>query len=284
MSEDAMPFDGRSEIRRDGFSYLPQFISKDESSDLIHYFSSLTPLWEERYRDGGPSGSKRNARRLTRPVYWLGAWQFACLGYYSEPDHIEHRCVRAEPFPSVMNSILERLGPLLNDRHPVTDTRLSEVPNTCLINYYGRKTDRQVPVDVARLRMHRDHEPGPVIMFCLGQPGLLEFIDPDKPKHAQIHLSMWTRHRSVCILSGPTFKDRLYHQIKKVRTGAIPAMQSPLDDFELRRVSVSFRHVPPSVISHFAELPANKQAMIQDYMQTLGQSSPFFKRQSSSID
>lgn len=273
--------DGRSRIDRDGFSYLPRFITKDESESLISYFASIKPLWEDRYRDQ-PDGAP--PRKLTRPVYWLGGWQFACHGYYSEPDHTQHRCVRAEPFPEVMQNILERLKPLLSSSHPCADPRLGEIPNTCLINYYGRKMGQGVPVDVARLRMHRDHEPGPVIMFCVGQPGLLEFIDPDLEAPEKNVLSLWTRHRSICILSGKEYKDRLYHQIRGVRTGDIPHMPSPLPDFELRRVSISFRHVPPKAIGEYNHLPQDKQRLVLDYMETLAESSATFAEQLEASD
>ena len=167
----------------------------------------------------------------------------------------------------------------MKSKHPCRDSRLQELPNTCLINYYGRKVGQGVPIDVARLKMHRDHEPGPVIMFCIGQPGLLEFTDPDLQSPEQTVLSLWTRHRSICILSGPEFKDRLYHQIRSVRTGDIPHMPSPLPHFELRRVSVSFRHVPSEAIHEYSSLPKNKQEMISDYMNTLAQSSDHFAQQ-----
>ena len=73
-------------IERPGFSYLPRFISADESATLIEFFGAQTPLW-----GAAVFGTRvnrrpgRHGRRLTRPVYWLGAWQFACLGYYAEP-------------------------------------------------------------------------------------------------------------------------------------------------------------------------------------------------------
>jgi alkylated DNA repair dioxygenase AlkB len=153
----------------------------------------------------------------------------------------------------------------------------SELPNTCLINYYGREVGHGQPRDYARLRMHRDGEPGPVIMFSIGQPGLLEFLDPERSTDPE--LSVWTRHRSVTILSGPDFKDRLYHRITRVRTGREPQLQTELANFEPRRISVSFRSVPEQYISDFHELPDKATSQIADYVGELALHSRHYEAQ-----
>ncbi len=268
----AKPHDGRSAIERAGFSYLPRFIQADEADVLIEYFGNLVPLWEQRYHDRAKR-SGTHSRRLTRPVYWLGAWQFACLGYYAEPWHRQNRCLRAEQFPAVMVAILSRLQSQLRDH----DASVDEPPNSCLINYYGREIGDGPPRDYARLRMHRDGEPGPVVMFSIGQPGLLEFVDPNAPKMAE--LAVWTRHRSVSILSGAEYKDRLYHRITQVRYGDKPAIECQLDRFEARRISVSFRYVPHDLIVDLDELRADARAQVIDYVKTLASHSPHFRNQ-----
>lgn len=272
------PEDGRVPIRRPGFSYLPQFIGKEESEQLISYFSELRPLWEQRHRDGQAERDAKHGRRLTRPVYWLGAWQFASLGYYAEPEHREDRCVRAEGFPVVMQRVLERLVPLLHEEHGDREEHAhGHLPNTCLVNFYGREVGKGVPRDYARLRMHRDGEPGPVVMFNIGQPGRLEFLDPSLSPEPE--LALWTRHRSVTILSGADYKDRLYHRVTQVRTGQHPVMHSTVPDFELRRISVSFRHVPEEVISDFGQLPGPARDRVREYVQQLAEHSPHFRAQ-----
>jgi len=270
------PADGRSAIALPGFTYEPQFITTAESEALIEYFGSRRPLWEQRHRDSENERNNAHHRRLTRPVYWLGAWQFACLGYYSEPDHREHRCMRGEEFPTVIQTILERIRTLLSS-HNCTDVTTEGLPNTCLINYYGREVGHGVPVDYARLRMHRDHEPGPVIMFNIGQPGLLEFLDPELSKEPEV--SLWMRHRSISIMSGADFKDRLYHRISKVRTGDLPAMHCQVPSFELRRVSISFRYVPPGLIENFSEFPSEAQEQVRGYVQALAEGSEHYRDQ-----
>jgi len=271
----AAPHDGRSAIQLEGLSYLPRFFSTGEADALIEKFSSLTPLWEKRHGGNEHARNGGGNRRITRPVYWLGAWQFASLGYYAEPHYREGRCLRGEPLFEVMQTILERLRPVLN-LHDCSQTP-DPVPNTCLINYYGSELGRGPPKDLARLRMHRDGEPGPVVMFCTGQPGLLEFLDPnlgDSPE-----LAVWTRHRSVVVISGSEFKDRLYHRLVQVRHGDTPRLHSPVPNFSLRRVSVSFRHVPEDLITDFDGLPHGARDRIRPYVQQLANSSPHYATQ-----
>jgi alkylated DNA repair dioxygenase AlkB len=272
------PEDGRLAIERSGFSYLPRFINQEEALELIDYFGGLLPIWEQRHRGEDHGRSSGHGRRLTRPVYWLGAWQFACLGYYAEPDHRKDRCLRGERLPAVMQQILERLRPVLEDSHAAGEPEEANLlPNTCLINYYGREVGLGVPRDYARLRMHRDGEPGPVVMFNIGQAGLLEFLDPDRSPDPELRL--WTRHRSVTILSGPEFKDRLYHRVIQVRTGDQPELRSKLDHFEVRRVSVSFRSVPEELISDFGELPLERRERVREYVEELALSSEHYREQ-----
>lgn len=282
--------DGRGAIERSGFSYLPRFIEEHEAAQLIDYFGGLSPLWEQRHAEVVDGRGNQHGRRLTRPVYWLGAWQFASLGYYAEPHYRRDRCVRAEPFPSVMQAILERLGPVLREYHFESRSEnpcarggeMVDLPNTCLINYYGREVGQGPPRDYARLRMHRDGEPGPVVMFSIGQPGRLEFLDPTRSPEPE--LMVWTRHRSVTILSGPEFKDRLYHRVTEVRTGQEPRLKSRVDNFETRRISVSFRHVPDELITPYRDLPLFARQRVRPYMETLAGVSAYFEAELEGMD
>lgn len=267
------PQDGRARLEEPGFSYLPRFITNTESAELICYFAEITPLWEARHTGDENARPGRHHRRLTRPVYWLGAWQFACLGYYAEPDHRTDRCVRAEPFPPVFDTILQRLLPTLREH----DEAYGVPPNSCLINYYGREVGDGPPRDYARLRMHRDGEPGPVVMFSVGQPGLLEFVDPNISDDPE--LALWTRHRSVSVLSGGDYKDRLYHRITQVRSGLEPVLSCRVPSFEVRRISVSFRHVPDELITDFAGLSSASRQQVRGYIEELATQSAHFRAQ-----
>lgn len=271
-----MPLRGDVRVDEPGFTYVPRFISQADAVELVDYFGSLHPVWESRYAEGD-TRNRGSKSRLTRPVYWLGAWQFAGLGYYAPPTHVQDRCVRAEPFPPVFERVLEAMAPILT-AHGDTD-----VPNTCLINYYGseRLNPSGPPVDYARLRLHRDAEPGAVAMFSIGQPAQFEFAMPDatEPEHSQ-----WVRNRSIVVISGDEYKDRLYHRITRVRHGQDPVLTTPLHAFHVRRVSVSFRHVPESAITDAHELAPQAQAVALPYIQRLAASSTHWRHQLESMD
>ena len=278
MGENPIP--GIDPIEVPGFSYLPGFITEAERQALLTYFGSIKPLWESRYVGDQSARTGSGSRRLTRPVYWLGAWQFACLGYYAAPDHLREKCLRAEAMPPEMSGILERLAPKLSG-HQTAD-ELGKAPNTCLINYYGSElfrdsTGRMQPRDYARLKMHRDGEPGPVVMFSLGQPAQFEFVDAEKPETPE--LSMWLQDRSVVLFSGPRFKDHLYHRVTRVLHGKGPLLNTALENFRLRRISVSFRSVPESHIQSLREFSADKQSQVRGYVEQLALSSAHFRNE-----
>jgi DNA oxidative demethylase len=272
----AAPRSGDAAVAEPGFSYLPRFIEAEEGVELAAFFAGLRPLWEQRHAPGSPS-RRGGASRLTRPVYWLGAWQFAALGYYAEPDHQRDRCLRAEPFPEVMTRILLRLRPELA-RHGGPDA----LPNTCLVNYYGRERppDGGPPIDTARLGMHRDQEPGPVVMFSIGQPAQFEFVEPDAPEPRR---SQWLADRSVVLLSGPVYKDHLYHRVTRVRHGEAPTLNTSLPGFEVRRVSVSFRYVPERWVHDLGDLGPEAQAVALPYVRALAVHSAHFARQLGTV-
>ena len=71
--------DGTEALRHDGFTYLPKFVTAAETEALLQLCGSLHPLWEERYLGETAGRQGQRSRGLTRPVYWLGAWQFAAL-------------------------------------------------------------------------------------------------------------------------------------------------------------------------------------------------------------
>lgn len=269
------PARGESLHRERGFSYLPRFVEAQEAEQLGAFFAGLRPLWEHRYADA--RSRTRGSGRITRPVYWLGAWQFAALGYYAEPDHIQDKCVRAEPLPAVMQGILERMRPEL-----IRHGDAGPLPNTCLINYYGRlrKDPYASPIDCARLSMHRDAEPGAVVMLSIGQPAQFEFLESTgaEPVHAQ-----WVRHRSALVISGERFKDQLYHRVTRVRHGQEPRLEVQLEDFQLRRVSVSFRHVPEECIQDLGSLGPEARAIATPYVEQLASHSEHFRAQLGSL-
>ena len=128
-----------------GLHYDPNFVSADERAEIVRWLASIQPIWENRFglRRAAAAGGQR---RLLRPVYWLGSWQFACLDYYRPPHGVANACVAAEPYPEVLTRLVSRI----------------------------EKLARQI--DCARVGEHRDFEPGPVASLSLGERALFQFV------------------------------------------------------------------------------------------------------------
>jgi hypothetical protein len=82
------------------------YVDVGTRAQLLDWLGSLHPLWEQRYSTRRPPPPGKTQRPLLRPVYWLGNWQFACLGYYEPPRGTRDRAVAAEPFPPVMATMI----------------------------------------------------------------------------------------------------------------------------------------------------------------------------------
>ena len=89
--------------------YQAGFVSPLRKQKILTELKSIYPIWEERFSKNNPPPAGQSQRRLLRPVYWLGNWQFACLNYYHPPKGVEFRCVEAEPFPSEMQSMVSEI-------------------------------------------------------------------------------------------------------------------------------------------------------------------------------
>lgn len=272
------PMSGKDGLELDGLSYMPRFMSVDEAEELASAFAQLHPIWERRHALDDRPRQGAGQRRLTRPVYWLGGWQFASLGYYAHPDHLVDRCVRSDPFPEILQTLLQRMEPHLTQHHQV-----ASLPpySSALVNFYGSEVDGARVKDMSRLRAHHDSEPGPVVMLSVGQPALFEFVE--RPDDAEAVLSLWARHRSAVVISGRRFKDVLYHRVTRVRHGKEPELHCKLDDFRVRRISVSVRHVPQEHIKSVAALSAEARKVVLPYVRQLAETSTVFRNQLAEV-
>ena len=117
----------------------------------LPWLGTLRPLWEERYSKHFPPPPGQTQRRLLRPVYWLGNWQFACLDYYRPPKGVKDRCVRAEPFPPVLQRQVEKIEALARRMFRGPDMPPRWHLNTCLVNFYGNRLEDGRWVDTARV-------------------------------------------------------------------------------------------------------------------------------------
>ena len=86
------------------------------------------------------------------------------------------------------------------------------------------------------------------------------------------------------VISGAEFKDRLYHRLVRVRHGKEPVLRSPVENFSLRRVSVSFRHVPEELIADFDGLPPQARDQVRHYVEQLARHSDHYAEQLRGAD
>src|SRR5688500_20396209 len=92
---------------RRGHVIVQEYLAARDRSEILTWLETLRPIWEFRYSTTRPPPRGESQRRLLRPVYWLGNWQFACLDYYRPPHGVHERAVAAEPFPRVFEGIVE---------------------------------------------------------------------------------------------------------------------------------------------------------------------------------
>lgn len=252
---------------------VPRFVDGDTVRSLRAYLCGLRPIWEERYAPNHPPPPGEWQRRLKRPVYWLGNWQFACLDYYHPPAGTKNRCVRAEAYPASLSRVVDRIERLVRSRMTVP---AGWSLNTCLVNYYGRARCADRWVDVAAVGEHRDYEPGPVASLSFGASALFQFVESSRrgSRH-RIVWQYWLHDGELQAFGGEYWKKRVFHRIQRVkRSGELFPVEIP--DFEVRRINLTFRYVPESDIVDVGSLPAPDREDILPYIEQLAKSSEHF--------
>lgn len=257
---------------RDGYLYVADYLAAADRADLVAYLATLHPIWEMRYSTHRAPPPGREQRRLLRPVYWLGSWQFACLGYYQPPRGVRDRVVAAEPFPPV----IARLVADIEERVRACTAR-GDIPrgwrlDTCLVNFYGSRREGDRWVDAARVGDHRDVEPGPVASLSLGERALFQFVTPDqRPARTQ-----WLDDGSLQAFAGPRWKDQLLHRVQRVDKRAKVELLPAIPDFVTRRINLTFRHVPAEHVVPYGKLGARAKEDTADYVRELAAHSRFW--------
>ncbi|MGZ3744401.1 MAG: alpha-ketoglutarate-dependent dioxygenase AlkB [Pseudobdellovibrionaceae bacterium] len=260
--------------------YKPVYVSVAEKAEILKYLSTLHPLWEMRYSKNNPPPPDQLQRRLLRPVYWLGNWQFACLNYYHPPKGILHRCVSAEPYPPVMAELVHKIETLVKSEFNPKDVPRGWHLNTCLINFYGDQISPEGKIlDCARVGEHKDFEPGPVASISFGDKALFQFVESQGTQsQSKVILQQWLEDRSLQLFGGEKFKKKLFHRVQRVEKKAGEKFNLQVTGFETRRINFTFRYVPDEHIQPFFKLPTSAQEDIREYMQTLAKNSPFFEK------
>jgi alkylated DNA repair dioxygenase AlkB len=253
-----------------------KFVRAEERAEIVAWLAVLHPIWEQRWSARRVAAGETQ-RRLLRPVYWLGSWQFACLDYYRPPKHVADRCVRAEPFPPVIARWVSRIESLVRKRFRPADVPAGWKLNTCLVNFYGSRDEGDRRIDCARVGEHRDFEPGPVASVSLGERALFQFVRPGRPDEpAQVVAQHWLGDASLLVFAGDEWKQRTFHRVLRVERKRNERFPVAVDGFDTRRVNFTLRYVPEEHVTPFVELGAEARDDVRGYVAELARRSPFW--------
>lgn len=260
-----------------GQLYDPRFVAAADRGHIVEWLSQIHPLWEERFSAHHPPPRGQRQRRLLRPVYWLGNWQFACLDYYRPPHGVDGRCMCAEPFPPVLARLVASVEQLAQGMFSEEDLPRGWHLNTCLVNLYGSRIEGKRRIDTARVGEHRDFEPGPVASISLGERALFQFVRSSRPGDREAVVSQtWLEDGSLQLFGGERWKKQHFHRVQRVETKGGHRFDLRVSDFETRRVNFTFRYVPDEHVVPFSKLPADAQEDVRGYLAQLAKHSAFF--------
>jgi alkylated DNA repair protein (DNA oxidative demethylase) len=262
-----------------GLYYKPQFITPKERKEILDYLSALHPLWEKRYSKHNPPPAGKTQRELLRPVYWLGNWQFACLGYYHPPKGLHHRSVRAEEYPEPIAQMVSRIENFVHDNFAEKDIPRGWHLNTCLVNFYGSKSENGKEIDAARVGEHKDFEPGPIGSVSFGEKALFQFVaSAHREAQSRVITQQWLEDSSLQVFGGDKFKKQLFHRVQRVESKK-SSFSLATKNFTTRRLNLTFRYVPDEHVAPLQRLPRTAQEDIAVYVQELAQYSEFWKQE-----
>lgn len=257
------------------YVYEPEFIDAKSRDEILAWLGKLHPLWEMRYSTKRPPPAGKQQRPLLRPVYWLGNWQFACLGYYEPPKRIRNAAIAAEPFPPVLARLVATIEKRVRAGFPPSTVPRRWHLNTCLVNFYGSRDQDGKPIDAARVGEHRDFEPGPVASLSIGERARFQFVRRGQIDAAPVR-TQWLEDNSLQVFAGPRWKDDLLHRVQRVDDKQKLSLPPQLAGFRTRRVNFTFRYVPDEHVTPYAQLPAQAREDIRDYVAELAEHSAFF--------
>ena len=255
--------------------YVPDYLTAPARAAIEAWLATLTPLWEQRYSTVRPPPPGKQQRPLLRPVYWLGNWQFACLGYYEPPHGVRDRSVLAEALPPPLAAIAADVEARVRRSFAPADVPPGWRLDTCLVNFYGSRREGDRWQDVARVGEHRDFEPGPVASVSIGERALFQFVARGGGGGAPVR-TQWLDDGSLQVFGGPRWKDDLLHRVQRVERKRDLELPPAIDGFRTRRINFTFRHVPPAHVARFAQLAPRAQADVRGYVEQLAGGSAHF--------
>lgn len=257
-----------------GWLVVSRFVGPSDRAAIDAWLGTLEPLWEQRFCATRPPPPGDEQRPLLRPVYWLGNWQFACLGYYEPPKRLLDVAVRAEPFPPVLQRLVDTIEARVRRTFDKADVPRDWHLNTCLINFYGDAKIGGKWVDRARVGEHRDFEPGPVASISLGERALFQLLP--RGRDATPLRTVWLEDNMLLTFAGPLWKDALLHRVTRVEDKKKLDLPPAIEGFRTRRVNLTFRYVPDEHVVQFAKLAPGPREDILGYVQTLAAASPYW--------
>lgn len=257
------------------YVYEPSFIDDRARREILDWLATLVPLWELRFSTHRPLPPGKVQRPLLRPVYWLGNWQFACLGYYEPPKRTHGVAVAAEPFPPVLARLVAQIEHRVRDGFPPRFVPRRWHLNTCLVNFYGDRIDGARAIDAARVGEHRDFEPGPVGSLSIGERARFQFVRRGARDAPPVR-TQWLDDGSLQVFGGPRWKDDLLHRVQRVDDKHALDLPPAIAGFRTRRVNFTFRYVPDEHVVPFASLSPRARDDVRDYVAALAGSSAFF--------
>jgi alkylated DNA repair dioxygenase AlkB len=257
------------------YVYEPGFVDDRARREILTWLATLAPLWEMRFSTRRPPPPGKQQRALLRPVYWLGNWQFACLGYYEPPKRTHDVAVAAEPFPPVLARLVAQVERRVREGFPTRTVPRRWHLNTCLVNFYGDRLDGDRAIDAARVGEHRDFEPGPVASISLGERARFQFVRRGTREAPPVR-TQWLDDGSLQVFGGPRWKDDLLHRVQRVDDKHALDLPPAIAGFRTRRVNFTFRYVPDEHVVAFAALPPRARDDVRDYVTTLARTSAFF--------
>jgi alkylated DNA repair dioxygenase AlkB len=262
-----------------GLYYNSGFLNGPKKKELIHELEAYHPIWESRYSESNPPPPEDTWRMLKRPVYWLGNWQFACHGYYHPPEQIDFRCVKAEAFPPLMQSLVNEIEAKVHKLAIQNDVPQGWHLNTCLVNYYGSQMDQNSnkEIDLATVGDHKDAEPGPVASISLGERAWFQFVKGRPQDSNNIVHQMWLDDASLLIFWGKRFKEDLFHRVQRVENKQLISFKDHLTDYRTRRINLTFRYVPSQHILNYNQFPKEKIQDTIEYVKELARFSSYWK-------
>jgi alkylated DNA repair protein (DNA oxidative demethylase) len=262
-----------------GLHYNAGFVSPAEREAVVTWLATLHPLVEARFGAVRPAPPGEEGRMLLRPVYWLGNWQFACLGYYQPPRGLLDRCVAAEPFPPPLQAWVKRAESWVKAHFGPDEVPKGWHLNTCLVNFYGDRVDGRRE-DRARVGDHRDDEPGPVASISLGERALFQFTrnrrEGGRLSTEVVH-ELWLADSSLQIFAGDFWKRQTFHRVQRVERKQRVRFDVHTPGFEIRRINFTFRYVPVEHVQPLAALSSAAQTDVLGYIRQLAAHAPYWR-------